>query len=652
MHRRHAVAALALLVLAACQDRQQPAAPVGDEPAFQISDGFSTTPSNPEFFFLPPIRPLGSRPPATGFNANLAPVARICKWNQMAGACAGPTQDLTLTSGTPFPWQGARARLDGVAVYPRLRIYLALWNTAGLGLKANDVYRARILAGGKELGFVDAKVVQTFLQLLAVNTSEYVPLLKNSILPIPFWIGDKALCDPPGSDCTSQTVDLGVGGTVATPNGDGLVVPAQPADDMVTITVQSCEDIDVDLPKFGTCQRITVDPPLAEGGLVNPAIVFQCSLPAALPAGLSEEQEDLITLYRQDGDQVTALPHATFQCPTLGWGGAPPRNLVEAGWRWLGAAAGALLGARPLYALHLGPAGETFGFSDFQFVLPAKMTPLEGTGAHHAASVPGPSTIEGRPAPVPPGVLVSDTAGHPVAGATVHFEVTLGGGTVTPLAVTTGADGIAQVSAWVLGHGGENGVDASGRGIAGPGDYPFMPHITPTGGGTAVEVGTGHVLFRANAVLVSGVSEVGTRDAFTQFQAGDAWEDAFVVAPHEFYSVIPQTHYLNYHPTQEGEANTSRTYRTTFTLPAGYSDPGFDISIHADNVATIFLNGTQIGTQADAEIFENFQDPPEHFSTTSAGLFHAGANVVEFVIKNYGDGTGFDYMAFVTYTRP
>jgi hypothetical protein len=71
----------------------------------------------------------------------------------------------------------------------------------------------------------------------------------------------------------------------------------------------------------------------------------------------------------------------------------------------------------------------------------------------------------------PPSVLVRDVSGTPVAGVTVTFAVTSGGGTVLPaMPVVTDASGIATVESWTLGA--TLGADtlsatATGSGIAG-----------------------------------------------------------------------------------------------------------------------------------------------------------------------------------------
>ena len=57
----------------------------------------------------------------------------------------------------------------------------------------------------------------------------------------------------------------------------------------------------------------------------------------------------------------------------------------------------------------------------------------------------------GEPLVESPAVLVLDANGHPAAEVTVGFEVTSGGGTVSPASVVTGADGIAE-TAWTLGR--------------------------------------------------------------------------------------------------------------------------------------------------------------------------------------------------------
>jgi hypothetical protein len=57
----------------------------------------------------------------------------------------------------------------------------------------------------------------------------------------------------------------------------------------------------------------------------------------------------------------------------------------------------------------------------------------------------------GAAVPTRPSVRVVDAFGNPVAGATVTFTVTTGGGSVTAATVSTGPDGVATVGSWTLG---------------------------------------------------------------------------------------------------------------------------------------------------------------------------------------------------------
>ncbi|MDQ3516471.1 MAG: Ig-like domain-containing protein, partial [Gemmatimonadota bacterium] len=63
----------------------------------------------------------------------------------------------------------------------------------------------------------------------------------------------------------------------------------------------------------------------------------------------------------------------------------------------------------------------------------------------------GQSARVNTPVSQPPSVIVKDAAGDPVAGVTVIFAVTQGGGSVTGATQITNVAGIATVGAWVMG---------------------------------------------------------------------------------------------------------------------------------------------------------------------------------------------------------
>jgi hypothetical protein len=66
-----------------------------------------------------------------------------------------------------------------------------------------------------------------------------------------------------------------------------------------------------------------------------------------------------------------------------------------------------------------------------------------------------------------PSVIVRDENGNPVAGASVTFKVTAGGGTVSGASAVTDADGVATVGGWTLGKtAGQNSLIASSGALA------------------------------------------------------------------------------------------------------------------------------------------------------------------------------------------
>jgi plastocyanin len=74
----------------------------------------------------------------------------------------------------------------------------------------------------------------------------------------------------------------------------------------------------------------------------------------------------------------------------------------------------------------------------------------------------------GSPVVEPPSVLATDSYGNPVAGVTVTFAVTSGGGSVTGPVQTTGDNGAAFLEGWTLGPSvGPNTLTATADGLAG-----------------------------------------------------------------------------------------------------------------------------------------------------------------------------------------
>ena len=99
----------------------------------------------------------------------------------------------------------------------------------------------------------------------------------------------------------------------------------------------------------------------------------------------------------------------------------------------------------------------------------------------------------------PPSVQVTDGSGNPVPGVAVTFNVTVGGGTMSPTnPVTTDATGIATLASWTLGpSAGSNRVNASAALVAATIDFD----ATGTFHVATIAAGSGH----SCAVTVDGV---------------------------------------------------------------------------------------------------------------------------------------------------
>ena len=93
----------------------------------------------------------------------------------------------------------------------------------------------------------------------------------------------------------------------------------------------------------------------------------------------------------------------------------------------------------------------TGGFSFSTFVATALAGPATSLGFAPSDAGNGQSSPVGTNVPVRPAVKLSDALGNGVAGATVSFAVTGGGGSVTGGTVTTNTIGVASVGNWMMG---------------------------------------------------------------------------------------------------------------------------------------------------------------------------------------------------------
>lgn len=547
MHRaiRQSLGAAACILAFACSSDTQ--GPTADAPTYAVSDGAHN--GNPDFFFLPPLFKSPVTNPnyePNAANLTLKPSVEICE----LGAAAG---------------DGSRECIAGppVKVFPASAVtvadqsYQVNWKTDETTLNVLSFYRIRVLVGTALLGFADVDPVSSGRDLKNVQTNEYIPLLDGRTLPIKFRIESGALCAVDGTPCASETVNLAEGGqieligagedfrvdirsgTTAT-FGDQTVTE-------VTFNLEICDGIDVDLPLYGPCLRIST---YFDGAGSNELefskrlLISLCELDEQYHTPDQTRQETLITLHQQDGTLIRALPHAVPNCGdgTIGF----------SGWQWLRQLAARLLAPKPAFAatrnalLHVGGGGETstlgakctpppssptgrapgimmttvcppsspmvsgggpqrattatitpaLTVSDFQFALPAKMEYVDPDDSSRSA--PAGSVL-------PTAVKVTDWDGNAVQGATVTFIEPAIEGPPTILATAiSNADGIAQFD-WTI-RAGANTAVATGRGIAARNNYPnpddpvmpFMPDISlPTEEQEPVALGTGRIHFFA-----------------------------------------------------------------------------------------------------------------------------------------------------------
>ena len=488
-------AGAAALVCACTSD--SPQQPFSEPLRASFSDGAHS--GNPDFFFLPPLFKNPSSNPnfePSAFNADVRPSVEICELGDLVAPATVRPCAATITTFGP----------DAVALDEAGQQYHVNWNTDASNLALNKEYRIRVLLGAVELGYADIDPVSNGSQLKNVNTGEYIGLVDGRTLPIKFRVEDGAACF--GGECNTKTIPLDEGGFVVLENTtDRVDIPAQASGQVVTVTIELCDNIDVDLPVFGNCLRIVADPPLA-APLFPPATVSICSIDEpSLP--LTHEQSELLTVHRQDDDVVVALPHSRDACEaSIGSRDDAPSGLASLGWRAVRNVAAWIFKPTTLHAttmvLDVGAGGQTDGFSDFQLALPAKME-----FASAVDQVTAPNTL----VPDPPAVFVTDATGHGVANARVHFQITsTGGGSITPTTVFTNADGVAALTQWTVGAAGRHFVQASGKGIADPnnngpaeGFDPFAPAVLhdpdEDEAQPPVTLGTGSLTFNADAVV-------------------------------------------------------------------------------------------------------------------------------------------------------
>src|SRR5207249_3252735 len=147
---------------------------------------------------------------------------------------------------------------------------------------------------------------------------------------------------------------------------------------------------------------------------------------------------------------------------------------------------------------------------------PVTFTATGTTGAASSIALNGgnnQSATAGTAVAIEPSVIVRDANGNPVGGVSVTFAVASGGGTVTPTtSVTTGANGIAAVTSWILGPtAGPNSLTATASGLTGS-PVTFTATGT-TGAASSITLNAGNNQSATAGTTVATPASVIVRDA-------------------------------------------------------------------------------------------------------------------------------------------
>ncbi len=203
----------------------------------------------------------------------------------------------------------------------------------------------------------------------------------------------------------------------------------------------------------------------------------------------------------------------------------------------------------------------------------------------------GQTAPAGTSVPVAPAVRVGDQFGNPVAGVTVTFAITGGGGTLIGAIGVTGSAGVAQAGNWVLGpSSGPNTLTATVAGLA---VVQFTATATAGGVASSVVLSTGQFetavpgAATANrpAVVVRDFSGVGVSGVTVNFaitrgtgtlSEASVVTNALGLATVGSWVLGPGVNCLTATVAAPGVAGNPVSFVATGLSPRG---PGYDISV-------------------------------------------------------------------------
>ena len=140
---------------------------------------------------------------------------------------------------------------------------------------------------------------------------------------------------------------------------------------------------------------------------------------------------------------------------------------------------------------------------------------------------------------------------------------------------------------------------------------------------TGVEDGTGNL-------LPIGAND-DTWEVTVDPSGGTVPRPATVINPHPAWLTIPGTQWISAAATGP---NGSYTYRHCFCLDPRFQNAQLVLDLRADDSATVFLNGVQVGATPLSYAFNTPQ--PTHVFVANQALFRPGENCIEIVVVNGG----------------
>ena len=227
--------------------------------------------------------------------------------------------------------------------------------------------------------------------------------------------------------------------------------------------------------------------------------------------------------------------------------------------------------------------------------------------------------------------LTPDTSSNPVSGVEVQFQVTGGGGAVTPATVTTGSNGIATVVSWTLGStAGANTMTATASGLNTVTFDATASAATTTSlsAEPASAVEGGEVTFTANVTSGGGTptGQVSFRDDGVEIGQGTLTAG---VATFSTSSLTAGTHPITAQYLGDG------TFSTSTSSPLGYSVATANVAPSAQADAFNMNEDATLTVAADG-VLGNDDDDGDGLT---AQLVLGPGNAQSFVLNSNGSFT-------------